>query len=183
MPPATRRKTGRARSLTVTIADVVVPGVTGVAGLGVEWDAVEFRDGNDPTGGRPTAPGAAAGRGRHADPPAHEGPDLRVVGARSRARAVAPTRRDVRVRFFDHHGDPVRRYRLIAAWPRRLEVTGSTLSADDGLSSCSSSPTTPASPRPERAVGVKPALRPGPADARGRDRTSVAARVVLRQKM
>lgn len=133
MPPATRRKTGRARSLTVTIADVVVPGVTGVAGLGVEWDAVEFRDGNDPTGGVRRLPGRLRGGDATLTRPLTRDLTFESWVRGPGPDAVAPTRRDVRVRFFDHQGDPVRRYRLIAAWPRRLEVTGSTLSGTDGL--------------------------------------------------
>ncbi len=133
MPPVTRRRTGRARALTVTIDDVAVPGVTGVSGLGVEFDAIEVREGSDPTGGVRRLPGRLLGgevvltRALTTDPTFEAW--IRGPGPGE----VAPLRRDVRVLFFDRHGSPVRRYRLVRAWPRRLELTGSTLPGTVGL--------------------------------------------------
>ena len=132
MPPATRRRTGRARTLTVTFDDVAVPGVTGVSGLGVEYDAIEFRERSDSTGGVRRLPGRLHGGDATLTRPLTR--DLTFESwVRGPGAGAAPSRRDVRVRFFDRHGDPVRRYRLLGAWPRRLEVTGSTLADGGGL--------------------------------------------------
>jgi phage tail-like protein len=134
VPTTTRHDSGVAQSFTVEVDGTAVPGVTGVSGLAVEREAIEFREGG--------ADGSVA---------------VRRLPGRWKAGEVTLTRRlttdltfeswirdpgpdgqevatrDVRIRVFDRQGTPVRRYRLIGAWPRRLEVSGSTTAGTAGI--------------------------------------------------
>ncbi|WP_392542034.1 phage tail protein [Oryzobacter telluris] len=132
MAASTRHDSGLAHAFTVTADGVQLAGVTGVSGIGVERDAIEFREGNDDSGTR-RLPGRAKGgdavltRGLSTDPAFESW--ARAAGADGAAVAT----RDVRIRFFDRHGAPVRAYRLVRAWPRRFEVAGSTTAGSPGL--------------------------------------------------
>ncbi|WP_377642694.1 phage tail protein [Oryzobacter terrae] len=133
MATATRHDAGLARSLTVSFGAVAVPGVVGVSGLGVARDAVEFREGNDPTGGVRRLPGRLLGGDVTLSRPLTTDQTFEswIRGPGPEGAVVAT--REVRIRFFDRAGSPVRGYRLVGAWPRRLEVTGSTLPGSVGL--------------------------------------------------
>lgn len=133
MATAGRHDQGLATRIVVELDGVVVPGVNGVDDLGLRRDAVEFRDGADPDDAVRRLPGR------------ERGGDLRLTRALTTdltfeawARGPGPlgtpvATRDLRVRFLDRQGDPVRRYRVVGAWARGLEVTGSTVPGARGL--------------------------------------------------
>lgn len=125
MPPGGRRDPGPARTIVVVLDGATVPGVTGVAGLGLEREVVEFRDGGDP-GVTRRLPGRRLGGDLRITRPLTTDPTFESwVRGPGPGGAVVATR-DLRVRFMDRRGDPVRRYRLLGAWARGLEVAGST---------------------------------------------------------
>ena len=133
MPTGGRHEVGLAHRLVVTLDETTVPGVVGLSGLGVEREVIEFREGNDPVGGTRRLPGRLEGgdvvltRSLTTD----QTFEAWVRGPGPDGAAVA--QRDVRVRFVDRSGNPVRRYRLVGAWPRRLEIAGSTAPGGGGL--------------------------------------------------
>lgn len=133
MATATRHDAGRAHVLQLVLDGTVVPGVVALSGLGVDREVIEYREGNDRTGGTRRLPGRLQGgdavvtRALTTDPTF----EAWVRGPGPDGAAVA--RREVRVHFFDRHGSPVRRYRLVGAWPRRLELAGSTEPGAGGL--------------------------------------------------
>lgn len=133
MATTTRLDAGLAHVLTVSLDGAPVAGVTGVSGIGLERDVIEVREGGDEAAGTRRLPGRPRGgdavltRALSTDPAFESW--VRAAGPDGAAVAT----RDVRIRFFDRHGDPVRAYRLLHAWPKRLEVTGSTTAGSGGL--------------------------------------------------
>ncbi len=133
MAAATRHDSGVARAFAVVVDGVPVAGVTGVSGLGVEHDVIEFRQGNDDGASLRQLPGRLRAGAATLTRPLTTDPVFESWARTSGPGGAARSTRDVRIRFFDRHGAPVRAYRLHGAWPSRLEVLGSTAAGTAGL--------------------------------------------------
>lgn len=133
MPTHVRHEAGLAHTLVVLLDGATVPGVTGVAGLGFGREVVELREGNDPLGATRRLPGRQEGGDLRLTRALRTDPTFEAWVRGPGPDGVAVATRDLRVRFFDVHGAPVRRYRLVGAWARALEITGSTVAGGGGL--------------------------------------------------